>query len=87
MQGGRHRPGLGVSDGLWSQVINQAGALLPEPALTPQRHLGRHCWSRQERGPRAREERRGQDRGSIVDESKCCAGVPRLGLGPDSVAV
>ena len=40
MQGGRHGPGLGMSDGLWSQVINRAGALLPEPALTPQRHSG-----------------------------------------------
>lgn len=48
MQGGRRWPGPGVSDGLWSQVINQAGALLPEPALTPQGHLRRHCWSRQE---------------------------------------
>lgn len=46
MQEGRRGPGLGASDGLWSQVINQAGALLPEPALTPQRHLRRHCWSR-----------------------------------------
>lgn len=46
MQGGRRGPGLGVSDGLWSQVINQAGALFPEPPLTPQRHLRRHCGSR-----------------------------------------
>ena len=49
MQGGRHGPGLGMSDGLWSQVISRAGAVLPEPALTPQRQLRRHCWGRRAR--------------------------------------
>lgn len=90
MQEGRRGPGLGASDGLWSQVINQAGALLPEPALTPQRHLRRHCGSRRwgwGYGARGREDGGSYYRGITGDESKCCAGVPGLGLGPDSAAL
>lgn len=64
-------PACELRNGLWSQVINQAWSLLPEPGLTPQRHLRRHCWSRRE-GP-------GQGH-----ENESCAGVRRLGLGPSA---
>lgn len=82
MQGGRRGPGLGVSDGLWSQVINQAGALFPEPPLTPETP---QAPLREQAGWRGRYGARG--RGITGEESKCCAGVPRLGLGPDSTAL
>lgn len=59
------------------------GALLPEPVLTPQRHLRRQCWSQQEGSPPAGE----GGGGSTGGESKCCAGVPRLGMEPDSAVL